>query len=76
MSANFFDARGEREYEEEEKEKKKLEAVRRKHGKKVKKALMNREGNYTYETDSDADPYASTVCSSVRYDLRHNFCTS
>ncbi|KAH0610041.1 uncharacterized protein H6S33_012587 [Morchella sextelata] len=60
LSANFFDARGEREYEEEEKEKKKLEAVRRKHGKKVKKALMNREGNYTYETDSDADPYAST----------------
>ncbi|KAG0633994.1 hypothetical protein HOY80DRAFT_988675 [Tuber brumale] len=60
LSANFFDARDERDWEKEELERKKLEEVRRKHGKKVKKALMNREGNFTYESDSDANPYGTT----------------
>ncbi|PUU81965.1 hypothetical protein B9Z19DRAFT_969771 [Tuber borchii] len=60
LSANFFDARDERDWEKEELERKRLEEVRRKHGKKVKKALMNREGNFTYESDSDANPYGTT----------------
>ncbi|CAZ86036.1 unnamed protein product [Tuber melanosporum] len=60
LSANFFDARDERDWEKEELERKKLEEVRRKHGKRVKKALMNREGNFTYESDSDANPYGTS----------------
>ncbi|RPB01238.1 hypothetical protein L873DRAFT_1735403 [Choiromyces venosus 120613-1] len=59
LSANFFDARDERDWEKEELERKKLEEVRRKHGKKVRKALMTREGNFTYESDSDENPYDS-----------------
>lgn len=61
LSANVFDARNERDYDEEERERKQLEAMRLKQGKKVRKALMNREGNFTYETDSDGNPYASSV---------------
>jgi transcription initiation factor TFIIF subunit alpha len=61
LSANVFDTRDEREYEEEERERKRLEAMRIKQGKKVRKALMNREGNFTYEIDSDDNPYASSV---------------
>ncbi|KAG0640265.1 hypothetical protein HOY80DRAFT_1015524 [Tuber brumale] len=43
LSANFFNAQDERDWEKEELVKKRLEKVRRKQGKKVKKALMNRE---------------------------------
>ncbi|KAG0640874.1 hypothetical protein HOY80DRAFT_1135653 [Tuber brumale] len=60
LCANFFNARDERDSEKEELVKKRLEDVRRKHGNKVKKALMNREGNFTYESDSDRNPYATS----------------
>lgn len=69
MSANVFDTRDEKEYDEEEKERKRLERLRNKQGKKVRKALMNREGNYTYETDSDGNPYASSVSNIVPHFL-------
>ncbi|KAG0640244.1 hypothetical protein HOY80DRAFT_1070016 [Tuber brumale] len=60
LSANFFNSRDERDWEKEELVRKRLEEVCRKHGKKVKKALMNREGNFTYESDSDKNPYGTT----------------
>ncbi|KAG0634683.1 hypothetical protein HOY80DRAFT_1025588 [Tuber brumale] len=60
QSANLSNARDERDWEKEEIVRKRLEDVPRKHGKKVKKALVNREGNFTYESDSDANPYGIT----------------
>jgi transcription initiation factor TFIIF subunit alpha len=62
LSANVFDTRDEKEYEEEERERKRLAAMRRKEGKKTAKALRNRENNHTYDSDSDENPYASSVC--------------
>jgi transcription initiation factor TFIIF subunit alpha len=69
LSANFFDARDERDYEKEERERKKLDEVRRKHGKKVRKALMAREGNHTYETDSDDNPYGESVSDEFQFEF-------
>jgi len=65
LTANVFDTRDEKEDDAEEEERKRLERLRSKQGKKVRKALMNHEGNYTYETDSDHNPYASSVSRTI-----------
>ncbi|KAL7272942.1 transcription factor IIF subunit tfg1 [Rhizina undulata] len=59
LSANVFDTRGEKEYEEEEAEKRRIEAIRHKLGKKIRKSLKSYEGNHMYDSDSDKDPYGS-----------------
>ena len=70
LSANVFDIRDEKEYEEEEREKKKLEEARKAHGKKVKKALKSHERNFAYEDSDDENPYLSEVKFQT-YQLKH-----
>jgi transcription initiation factor TFIIF subunit alpha len=67
LSANVFDTRDENEYEEEARQQRRFQQLRKKQGKKVRKELRKREGNYTYETDSDENPYASSVSTSTTY---------
>jgi transcription initiation factor TFIIF subunit alpha len=67
LSANVFDTRDEKEYEEEEREQRRFHQLRKKQGKTVVKALRKREKNYTYGSDSDDDPYASPVSTSTTY---------
>ena len=59
--ANIFDLKAEKEYEKEEKLEKKEKEAEKKLGKGVKKALMKREKNYIYDSDSDDNPYSEEV---------------
>ena len=59
LGANFFDAKDEKEWEEEEREKKRRAQLEKKTGKKVIKYLRGHEKNFTYESASDENPYAS-----------------
>ena len=61
LQANIFDLKEEKEYDKQaqiEKEEKEQEKTV---GKRVKKALMKREKNYIYDTDSDENPYSEPV---------------
>ena len=70
LGANFFDAKGEKEYEQEEREKKRKAQLEKKLGRKVIKYLRGHEKNLTYETDSDENPYASVGLFSFLYGVR------
>ena len=59
--ANIFDLKAEKEYEKEEKLEKEEKEAEKKLGKGVKKALMKREKNYIYDSDSDDNPYTEKV---------------
>ncbi|KAI5782772.1 hypothetical protein EDC01DRAFT_228174 [Geopyxis carbonaria] len=59
LSANSFNLRDEKDYEAEEREREKVEKAR-KNNRSYKKYLMRREGNFTYEEDSDGNPYGSS----------------
>lgn len=59
LQANVFDLKEEKEYEKQEKLEKKEKEAEKKLGKGVKKALMKREKNYIYDSDSTDNPYSS-----------------
>ena len=60
LQANIFDLKDEKAYENADVLEQKLKEAQRKDGKRVKKALMKREKNYVYDSDSD-NPYSSAV---------------
>ncbi|KAL8657410.1 MAG: hypothetical protein Q9226_001946 [Calogaya cf. arnoldii] len=59
LKANFFDNKDEKEADEEEKVQQKEKELERLHGRSFKKALMKREKNYIYDSDSADNPYSS-----------------
>ena len=59
LQANVFDLKEEKEYEKQEKLEHKEKELKKKFGKRTKKALMKREKNYIYDSDSSGDPYTS-----------------
>lgn len=59
--ANIFDLKDEKEYEKQERLEKEEKEVEKKLGKGVKKALMKREKNYIYDSDSSDNPYSESV---------------
>jgi len=61
LQANVFDLKEEKEYEKAELREKKEKEAEKLLGKQVKKALMKREKNYIYDTDSADNPYSETV---------------
>ncbi|EJT74961.1 hypothetical protein GGTG_08799 [Gaeumannomyces tritici R3-111a-1] len=60
MGANLFGEADEKEVDEEETAKMLEDAVRKMHGKKVRKALTRHEKHLEYQSDSDSNPYASS----------------
>lgn len=61
LQANIFDLKEEKEYEKQEQQERKEKDEEKKLGKHVKKALMKREKNYIYDSDSTDNPYSSGV---------------
>lgn len=61
LQANVFGLKEEKEYDKAEQEEKKEKDAEKKLGKGVKKALMKREKNYIYDTDSAENPYTEEV---------------
>lgn len=61
LQANVFGLKEEKEYEKQESLEKKEKEAEKKLGKHVKKALMKREKNYIYDSDSTDNPYSSEV---------------
>ena len=61
LQANVFDTKEEKEYEKQEKQERKEKELEKKFGKRTKKALMKREKNFVYESDSSENPYSSEV---------------
>ncbi|KAG8530137.1 uncharacterized protein KY384_005620 [Bacidia gigantensis] len=60
LQANVFGLKEEKEYDKQEQLEKKEKEEEKKQGKKVKKALMKREKNYIYDSDSGSNPYSSS----------------
>ena len=63
LQANIFDLKEEKEYDKAELEEKREKDAEKKLGKGVKKALMKREKNYIYDSDSADNPYSEEVLS-------------
>lgn len=61
LQANIFDLKEEKEYEKAEQEEKMEKDAEKRLGKGVKKALMRREKNYIYDSDSADNPYTEEV---------------
>ena len=61
LQANIFDLKEEKEYDKAEQEEKKEKDAEKRLGKGVKKALMKREKNYIYDSDSADNPYSEEV---------------
>lgn len=61
LQANVFDLKEEKEYELAELAEKKEREAEKKLGKGVKKALMKREKNFVYDSDSADNPYSEEV---------------
>lgn len=61
LQANIFDLKEEKEYDKAEQEEKKEKDAEKRLGKGVKKALMKREKNYIYDSDSADNPYTDQV---------------
>lgn len=59
LQANIFDLKEEKEYEKQEQLEQKHKDDEKRDGKKVKKALMKREKNYIYDSDSTDNPYST-----------------
>ncbi|KAL9127702.1 MAG: hypothetical protein Q9217_003475 [Psora testacea] len=60
LQANVFDLKEEKEYEKQEQLERKEKDAEKKLGKRVKKALMKREKNYIYDSDSTDNPYSES----------------
>ena len=65
--ANIFDLKDEKEYEKQERLEKEEKEAEKKLGKGVKKALMKREKNYIYDSESSDNPYSETVGNKMRF---------
>ena len=61
LQANIFDLKDEKAYDKADLVEKKEKEAQKKLGKRVRKALMKREKNYIYDTDSE-NPYSDEVC--------------
>lgn len=61
LQANIFGLKEEKEYEKQDQLEKKEKDAEKKLGKHVKKALMKREKNYIYDSDSTDNPYSTEV---------------
>ena len=61
LQANIFELKEEKEYEKQAKLEKIEKELTKKFGKRTKKALMKREKNYIYDSDSSGNPYSSEV---------------
>ena len=61
LQANIFDLKEEKEYDKAEVLEQKEREAEKKHGKKVKKALIKQEKNYVYDSDSSDNPYSEKV---------------
>lgn len=61
LQANIFGLKEEKEYEKAELAEKKEKEAEKLLGKQVKKALMKREKNYIYDSDSADNPYSEEV---------------
>lgn len=60
LQANVFDLKDEKEYDQVEQAERKKKDAQKKLGKGVRKALLKREKNYVYDTDSE-NPYSEQV---------------
>ena len=60
LQANVFDLKAEKEYEKQEQLEQKEKDAEKRLGKRVKKALMKREKNYIYDSDSPDNPYSES----------------
>lgn len=67
LQANIFNLKEEKEYEKAELLEKKEKEAEKKLGKGVKKALMKREKNYIYDSDSADNPYSEEVLKSTSW---------
>ncbi len=65
--ANIFDLKDEKEYDKQDRLEKREKETEKKLGKGVKKALMKREKNFIYDSDSDDNPYSETVRPNVNF---------
>ena len=65
LQANIFDMKDEKSYDKAERKEKVEQDERRAEGKRTRKNLMRREGNFIYESDSDDHPYSEEVRSSL-----------
>jgi transcription initiation factor TFIIF subunit alpha len=72
LQANVFDLKDEKEYDKEDELEKKETELSKKLGKKIRKTLVKQEKNYVYDTDSDDNPYSSSV-SGIAYPLSYTF---
>jgi transcription initiation factor TFIIF subunit alpha len=61
LQANIFDLKDEKEYDKEDELEKRETELSKKLGKKIRKTLVKQEKNYVYDTDSDDNPYSSSV---------------
>ena len=68
LQANIFDLKDEKEYDQVEQAERKKRDAERKLGKGVRKALLKREKNYVYDTDS-GNPYSDEVMSYQQIDM-------
>ena len=71
LQANVFNLKEEQEYDREEDEEKKENALSKKLGRSVRKALRDREKNLIYDDDSDSNPYSDGVRLRGRLRSRH-----
>ena len=61
LQANIFDMKDEKSYDKAESRERFEQRMRKDDGKRVRKALMKRERNFIYDSDSD-HPYSEQVC--------------
>jgi transcription initiation factor TFIIF subunit alpha len=70
LNANVFDMKDEKEVDDEEEQQKLLAEVTKRLEKSTRKALLKREKNYDYATDSDGEnPYSSEVSQASILDI-------
>ena len=76
LQANIFGLKEEKEYDKQEQLERKERDEEKKLGKRVKKALMKREKNYIYDSDSTDNPYSSevSICRLVDADRTNDLC--
>jgi len=64
--ANIFGLNDEKEVDEEAEREKKIKELQKSLEKGTRKALVKRERNYEYETDSESNPYSTSVRTLIR----------
>lgn len=69
LQANIFDLKDEKEYDQVEQAEREKKDAERKLGKGVRKALLKREKNYVYDTDS-GNPYSDEVFTIQQIDVQ------